>query len=151
MKWTICSCDMSYSSESGRERQEIKLETALLVIGIGVRFPFLSYRASAKVLAQRVDPEGWIFGRRTEESVGQRDRFYLCHRRIVYKIRIDEEEDRHINALPGVEPLFFEAKALDFAEIWSHLSWSHTVGSNPNDVLSTLVRSCVKCERCLPW
>ena len=88
--------------------------------------------------------------RRTEERIRQRDRIYFCHCRIVDKVRIDEEEDRHIDSLPGVEPLLFEAKTLYFAEVWRHLRWSNAVGSDPDDVLSTLVRCRIKRERCLP-
>ena len=86
---------------------------------------------------------------RTEERVRQCDRIYFCHRRIVDKVRIDEEEDRHVDSLPCVKPLLFEAKALNFAEIWRHLCRSNTVGSNPNNVLGTLVRCRIKGERCL--
>ena len=39
------------------EQQGINPEKALLVSGIGVRFPFLSYRASAKCLAYILDAE----------------------------------------------------------------------------------------------
>ena len=92
-----------------------------------------------------------MYGRCTEKGIGQRDRIYFCHRRVVNKVGIDEEEDGHIDGLSSIEPLLFETEALDFAKIWGHLSWSNTIGSDPNDILSTLVRSRIERERCLPW
>lgn len=124
-------------------------ESALLVIGIGVKFPFLSYRASANCQLKASIHEKLSICGRTEESIRQRDGIYFGHRRIVDKVWVDEEENWHIYGLPSVEPLLFEAEALNLAEIWSYLSWSNTIGSNPNDVLSTSVRRCIKREGCL--
>lgn len=123
-----------------------------MVIGIGVRFPFLSYRASVgKCQLNSLNHTEWTINnwRRTKERVRQRDCIYLCHRRIINKVRINEKENRHVDSFPGVESLLFKAKALDLAEIWCHLGWSNTVGSDPNDVLGTLICCRVERERCL--
>lgn len=120
-------------------------------MGIGVKFPFLSYRASAKKyqLKRSVHEELILCGRHTEERIRQRDRIYFCHCRIVDKVRVNEEENGHIDSLPSVEPLLLEAKALDFAEIWGHLRWRNAICSDPNDVLSALICCRIKRKRCL--
>ena len=90
-----------------------------------------------------------IYDRRTEKGIRQRDRIYFSHRRIIHEIRVNEKEHWHVDGLPSVESLFFEAKALDFAEVRSYLRWSNTVGCDPNDVFRALVCCRIKCERCL--
>lgn len=81
---------------------------------------------------------------RTKERIRQCDRIYFCHRRIVDKVWINEEENRHIDRLPGVESLLFEAKALNFAEIGRHLRRGDTIRSDPDDILGALVRCSIK-------
>ena len=81
---------------------------------------------------------------RTEERIGQCDRIYFCHRRIIDKVGINEEENRHIDRLASVESLLFEAKALNFTEIRRHLRRGDTIRSDPNDILGALVRCCIK-------
>lgn len=143
---------MSRNSKSSLEQEGRTSKSVLLVIGIGVKFPFLSYRASAKKcqLKSSIYEKLENHGRHTEKRIRQCDCIYFCHRGIVDKVRIDEEENRHINSFPGVEPLLFEAKALNFAKIRRHLRWSNTIGSDPNNVLGALVRCRIKSERCFP-
>ena len=124
-----------------------------MVIGIGVKFPFLSYRASSKNCQLMLSSHEKLKAsyRRTEECIRQRDCIYFCHRRIIDEVWIDEEENRHINSLASVEPLLLETKALDLAEIRSHLCWSDTVGSDSNNVFRALIRCREERKRCLPW
>ena len=44
----MCSCNMSRDSKSCLEQERKTSKIGVQVIGIGVKFPFLSYRASAK-------------------------------------------------------------------------------------------------------
>lgn len=92
--------------------------------------------------------ENWtLYDARTEEGIRQRDRIDFCHCRIIDKVWIDEEKNRHIDSLSGIEPLLFETEALNLAKIWRHLCWSNTVGSDPNDIFSTFICCRIKRER----
>ena len=87
----------------------------------------------------------------TEEGVVQGDGINVPHCWVFEKVRIDVEEDRHIHCFPFVQTLFFEAKALDLAEVWRNLRRRNTVRGHSDYILIfTLVRCRVECQCCLP-
>lgn len=59
---------------------------------------------------------GLLF-RRLEERVGQRDVVDAVHRRVVEHLRVQEEEDGHVDLFPRAESLLLEAEALDLVEV----------------------------------
>lgn len=81
------------------------------------------------------------FGR-TEKGVRQDYTINFRHGRIIHEVRIDEEENRHIDGLPCIQSLLFEAEALDLAEVRSHLCWSDTVRGNPYYIFRALICRC---------
>lgn len=82
-----------------------------------------------------------------EESVAQRHLFNALHIRIIDEVRINIEEDRHIDSLSSVQSLLFEAETLNLGKIRRDLTRSDTVRSNPNDIIVRLIRSSVESER----
>lgn len=86
----------------------------------------------------------------TEERVRQSNGIDLGHCGIVDEVRINEEENRHVDCFSSVQSLFLETKALYLAEVWCHLSRRNIVGRHPDDVLGAFVRSRVKCQRGFP-
>lgn len=70
----------------------------------------------------------------TEESIRQSDGVDALHGRIFHKIRVNEEEHRHINRLSSIQFLLFKAEALYLAEIWGDLTRSNTVCCNTDNV-----------------
>lgn len=76
----------------------------------------------------------------TEKSVRQGNRINPLHIRIRRKIRINEEENRHIHRLPRIKLLLLKAEALNLAEIRRHLSRRHAICCDSNDIRRTLVR-----------
>lgn len=83
----------------------------------------------------------------TEEGVVQGDRIDAFHSRILQELGINVEEDWHVHCFASIQPLLFEAEALDLAEVRSHLTRCHTVRRNTNHILLTLVRGCVESQR----
>ena len=71
----------------------------------------------------------------TEEGVVERHRFDALHVQIIEQIRVQVEENGHVDRLAGVEPLLLEAEALDLAEVGCALRRGDAVGGNANDVL----------------
>mmetsp|Transcript_379 Transcript_379/g.893 ORF Transcript_379/g.893 Transcript_379/m.893 type:complete len:118 (+) Transcript_379:164-517(+) len=54
---------------------------------------------------------------RLKECVAQSDIIYPGQLPIIYNLRVNEEEHRHIHSLPGKKALLLKAEALDFVEI----------------------------------
>ena len=86
--------------------------------------------------------------RPTEKRITERNLLNAPHIRIIYKIRIDIEEDRHINRLSCIQPLFLKAKTLNLAKIRRNLSRRNTICCNPNNILVTFVRSSIESQSC---
>lgn len=82
----------------------------------------------------------------TEKCVRKRDGIDALHCRVPGKIRVNEEEHRHIHGLSRIQLLLFETEALDFAKVRSNLSRSHTVCSDTDDICGSLVGRCVERE-----
>lgn len=59
---------------------------------------------------------------------------------IIHKIRINIEEDWHVDRLASIQSLLLKAKALNLAEVRRHLSWSNAVGSDPDNIFRRSVR-----------
>src|SRR6266496_1584611 len=76
-----------------------------------------------------------LSGLLTEKRITQRNLLNSLHIRIVHKIRINIEENRHIHRLPSVQSLFLKAEALNLAKIRSNLSWRNTIRRYPNNIL----------------
>lgn len=85
-------------------------------------------------------------GNLTEECIGKGDGINSLHCRILREIRIDEEENRHVHGFPGIQLLFFEAKALDLAEVRSDLSGRDTVRRDSDDIRRTFVRRSIESQ-----
>lgn len=83
----------------------------------------------------------------TKERIRQSNGIDLGHCGIVDEVRINEEEDRHVDRLASIQSLFFKTKALYLAKVGGHLGRRNTVGRHPNDILGAFVRSRVKCQR----
>lgn len=87
--------------------------------------------------------------KRTEKCIGKCNRIDLLHGRIIHKFGINEEEHRHIDRLPRIQPLLLKAEALDLAEVGRDLSRRDAVRRHSNDVLVALVRGREKSQRSL--
>lgn len=75
----------------------------------------------------------------TEKGVRQCNGIYSPHIRVLHEIRINEEENRHVDRLPCIQPLFFETEALYFTKVWRNLWWRNAVCCNANDITLALV------------
>jgi hypothetical protein len=101
---------------------------------------------------------GWQCGQNSilivsglEESIAQCDCVNPLHRRILDKVWIDEEEYWHVHSLPCIQSLFFKAKALNLAEIWSNLGRGNTIRCNSNDISFAIVCSSEEGQSSLTW
>src|SRR4051794_25893718 len=63
-----------------------------------------------------------------EHAVAEGDGSDLACRLVLEHRRIDEEGDRHVDGLPGFQPLLLEAEALDLVEVGSGLERRHVEG-----------------------
>src|SRR5690606_39040951 len=68
-----------------------------------------------------------------KERVGQGDRRHVVEVAVVGYLRIDEEADRHVDALARLEPLLGEAEALDLVEIGAGLDRRDVEGRGARD------------------
>lgn len=71
---------------------------------------------------------------RLEKRITQRDSLNALHTRILCKLRIDVEEDRHVHSFSSVQSLFLKAETLNLAKVWSDLSGCDRVCGYTNDV-----------------
>lgn len=83
----------------------------------------------------------------TEERVIQRYRLYAPHIEVIQQIRVQIEEDGHVDRLPGIEPLLLEAEALDLAEVRRALGGRDAVRGDADDVLVAVVGRLVEGQR----
>lgn len=81
-----------------------------------------------------------------EKRVTQRHSLNPLHIRIGNELRVDVKENRHIHRLPRIQPLLFEAKTLDLAEIRGNLAGRNRVRRHADDVLGRLVRRRVESQ-----
>jgi len=81
---------------------------------------------------------------RFEERITQSDLLNALHIRIIDEIRIDIKEHWHVNCLPSIQSLLLETETLDLAEIWRHLRRRNAICRHPNDIVFSLVCSCVE-------
>src|SRR5438477_9412317 len=65
---------------------------------------------------------------RPEHRVGERDRVDIARIGIGRNVRVDEEGDRQVLALAGLEMLARKAEALDLVEVQADLVRRHVVG-----------------------
>ena len=82
----------------------------------------------------------------TEESVVQRNRINDLHSRILKKLGINVEENRHVNSLASIQPLIFKAETLNLAEIRRYLPRSDRVCSYSNNIFFRGVGGSVKSQ-----
>ena len=68
---------------------------------------------------------------RAEERVGQGDGLDVVQVAIGQDFRVDEEADRHVQLLAGLEALLVEAEALDLAEVPAGLERRDVEGRGP--------------------
>lgn len=125
LKWsTCCTITSLLASASGIHFCRTSL---LLIVSLELIFNFSS-------------------SQHTEERVTQRNLLNAPHIRIIDKIRINIEENGHIDGFPSIQSLLLKTKTLNFAEIWRHLSRCHTIRCHPNYVFVGLVCSSIKCQ-----
>lgn len=86
--------------QRARDRREM---TVLVVLGFCLRSD-LGDRTKRRTKAEE---------RLTEERIVERNRVDVAHVRIAQKVRINVEEDGHVDRLAGIQPLLFKAKALN--------------------------------------
>ena len=70
----------------------------------------------------------------TEEGIAQGDLVDTAHIEVVEHVRVEVEEDGHVDGLAGVETLLLEAEALDLAEVGGDLGGGDAVGGDADDV-----------------
>lgn len=75
------------------------------------------------------------WSRRTKERVVQSDGVNPLHIRVLQKLRVDVEEDGHVDRLALVQPLLFETETLYLAKVRRDLRRCHTVCCHADDVL----------------
>lgn len=75
----------------------------------------------------------------TEKCIRQRNSINALHCRILRKIRINEEENRHINRFPSIQLLLLKTETLNFAEVRSNLTRRHTVRRDTDNIRRALV------------
>lgn len=83
---------------------------------------------------------------RLEKRITQRNLINPPHIQIIQQIRVQVEENRHIDRLSGIQPLLLEAETLYLAEVRSHLRGCHAVGRDTDDVGIAPVRRGVEGE-----
>ena len=83
-------------------------------------------------------------GELTKKSIRQSNSINALHGRILCKIWIDKEENRHIHRLAGIQLLLLKAEALNLAEVRRNLARGHAVRGNADNVSRTLVGGRVK-------
>lgn len=79
-----------------------------------------------------------------EKSVVQRYRPDILRVNIVNELRINIEENWHIDSLASIQPLFLKAEALDLAEVSSDLSWRDRICRHSDNVFRRFVRCSVE-------
>jgi hypothetical protein len=83
-----------------------------------------------------------------EKRVTQRHSLNPLHINIVHKVRVNIEENWHIDRLARIQPLLLKAKTLNLAEIRRHLPRRDRVCGHSDDILIGLVGRSVEGERC---
>mmetsp|Transcript_3880 Transcript_3880/g.24589 ORF Transcript_3880/g.24589 Transcript_3880/m.24589 type:complete len:344 (+) Transcript_3880:1460-2491(+) len=86
-----------------------------------------------------------------EERVRKRDVVHTHHSWIRCKLRIQVEEDRHVDFLFGLQLLLFEAEALYFVEVDTCLLRAYVVGGHASDGCFAGVFCRVKRECAFSW
>jgi hypothetical protein len=76
---------------------------------------------------------------RPEHRIGQRDGIDVAGVGVARDVGIDEEGDREILTLAGIQVLAREAEALDLGEIEPDLGWRDVVGRRARDPLARFV------------
>jgi hypothetical protein len=84
--------------------------------------------------------------RLTKKCIAQGNLLNPLHVRIIHEIRVNIEENRHIDCLPSIQSLLLKTETLDFAEIRRYLTRGDTVGRHANDILLAFICSCVESE-----
>ena len=82
----------------------------------------------------------------TEECVRECDRINPSHSGIFDKVWIDEEEHRHIDALPSIQPLLLKTETLNLAEIRRDLCRRYTIRSDADNITIRLICRSVESE-----
>jgi len=86
-----------------------------------------------------------------EEGVGQSDGVHAGHPRVLVELRVDVEEDGHVDLLVRVQTLLLEAETLDLVEVLSRIKGHHVVGGDADDGFVCWVSGSVEGERRLTW
>ena len=88
----------------------------------------LSLEANRRVISRKLET-----GLRLKECIAESDLIGIFQEGVGLVVRVDVEEDRHVDLLPRVEPLLLETEALDLVEVGPGLERNHIVGRNPVD------------------
>lgn len=91
-----------------------------------------------------------VFQTLTKECITQSNLLDPLHIRIIHKVRINVEENRHIHRLARIQPLLLKTKTLDLTEIGRYLCGRHAVCGNAYDVSIALVHCGEESQRCFP-
>jgi hypothetical protein len=89
---------------------------------------------------------GLLGRRRAKKRVGKRNRVEVVHFRIFCQSRIDEEDDRHVDLLMGIEAFVVKAETLDLRKIGSARRRRDIVGRMPDDGLTAEILSGEVCK-----
>ena len=88
----------------------------------------LSLEANRRVISRKLETR-----LRLEECIAESDLIGIFQEGVGLVVRVDVEEDRHVDLLTRVEPLLLETEALDLVEVGPGLKRNHIVGRNPVD------------------
>ena len=88
----------------------------------------LSLEANRRVISRKLETR-----LRLEECIAESDLIGIFQEGVGLVVRVDVEEDRHIDLLTRVKPLLLETEALDLVEVGPGLERNHIVGRNPVD------------------
>merc|ERR1719168_383387 len=70
---------------------------------------------------------------------------------IFVNIRINVEEDRHVNLFTRIQSLFFKTKTLDFVEICTSFKWHNIIGRNSINGFLCGIPSSIKGQSSFSW
>ncbi len=84
-----------------------------------------------------------------KERIVENNLVHVGEARVVLDLRVDEEEDGHLDLLVRLQPLLLKAKALNLVKVEAALERVDIVGGHAGDGRVGLVLGEVKGERCV--
>jgi hypothetical protein len=112
-----------------------------------MNLPLLSYLASA--MCQQIHLPRMSRNSLTEEGIIECHSLNSPHVQIIEQIRVQVEEDGHVDRLTGIESLLLEAEALNLAKVRRTLCRGDAVRGHADDVLVAIVGRLVEGQGCL--